>query len=260
MQGEVTGWVGHLFNGSQLLCLLAALVIGGRLFRLYLRTRQLPELLLSVQFVFGQGVGYVVLVTGITAISKPGADIPTCATMVAGGWALVTFGLMAMVSFNYVVYRRGVAWGRLLMFGFWALLWVGYLARGWIGQYSEPKQFEGAWFVVHQGATFAAGIWSVVEPIRYHGLMKKRLALGLADPMVTNRFLLWGSAAVFACGMIAMSLTPAFYVYLDQSLVPMISTVTLIVMTFCGIGAMSLYGLTFFPPRAYRAWVMERAS
>ena len=73
-------------------------LIGGRLLALYRRTRQLPELLLSIQFVLGQGIGYVVLVAGITAISRPEADIPTCATWVATGWALVTFGLMAMTG------------------------------------------------------------------------------------------------------------------------------------------------------------------
>jgi hypothetical protein len=260
MQGEISGWVSYVFNGSQLVCLLAAIAIGGRLFHLHLRTREPPELLLGIQFVVGQGIGYVVLVAGITAISKPGADIETCTAMVAGGWALVTFGLMAMVSFNYFVYRQDSAWGLPLMFGFWALFWVGYLARGWIGQYSDPKQFEGVWFALHQGTTLAAGIWSLAEPIRFHGLMKKRLALGLADPMVTNRFLLWGSAAIFSCMMIAMSITPAFYSRLDPSLVPIVSTGTLILMTVCGTCAMGLYGLTFFPPRAYAAWVTKRAS
>ena len=35
-------------------------------------------------------------------------------------------------------------------------------------------------------------LWGAVESLRYYALMRRRLRLGLADPLVTNRFLLWG--------------------------------------------------------------------
>src|SRR5262249_5498199 len=39
-------------------------------------------------------------------------------------------------------------------------------------------------------------VWTTFEGFRYYGMMKKRMALGLADAVVTNRFLLWGFAGI----------------------------------------------------------------
>ena len=37
-----------------------------------------------------------------------------------------------------------------------------------------------------------------MESFRQHGMMKQRVRLGLADPAVAGRFMLWGAMAFFA--------------------------------------------------------------
>lgn len=39
-------------------------------------------------------------------------------------------------------------------------------------------------------------LWSATEAFLYHDRMRHRSALGLADPIVANRFLLWAVAAL----------------------------------------------------------------
>ena len=43
-------------------------------------------------------------------------------------------------------------------------------------------------------------VWTAFEGFRYYGMMKKRMALGLADAVVTNRFLLWA-----LCGLVSLT-------------------------------------------------------
>ncbi|MBW2233629.1 MAG: hypothetical protein JRH17_24890, partial [Deltaproteobacteria bacterium] len=92
-------------------------------------------------------------------------------------------------------------------------------------------------------ARFAAPIWSGYEAFRFHGLMQKRLQLGLADPLVTNRFLLWGIAQVAALTGLSMRVLDAHGV---------LTEVAAVMMPAAGLGAAIAYWITFFPPEAYR--------
>ncbi|MBW2233217.1 MAG: hypothetical protein JRH17_22765 [Deltaproteobacteria bacterium] len=92
-------------------------------------------------------------------------------------------------------------------------------------------------------ARFAAPIWSGYEAFRFHGLMQKRLHLGLADPLVTNRFLLWGIAQVAALTGLSMRVLDAHGV---------LTEIAAVMMPAAGLGAAIAYWVTFFPPEAYR--------
>jgi hypothetical protein len=87
--------------------------------------------------------------------------------------------------------------------------------------------------------------------------MSRRLRLGLADPVVTNRFLLWTLAGVCAIGMFLTSIPPIF---LDPQRDVLVLVLDLLAFSACGAGVSVLYFLTFFPPAAYRRRLREIAE
>jgi hypothetical protein len=98
-------------------------------------------------------------------------------------------------------------------------------------------------FEAESVARFAAPIWSGYEAFRFHGLMRRRLQLGLADPLVTNRFLLWGLAQIAALAGLSMRVLDAHGVGVQ---------VAAVVMPTAGLASAVAYWITFFPPEAYR--------
>jgi hypothetical protein len=102
-------------------------------------------------------------------------------------------------------------------------------------------------------------IWGAIEPIRYHATLRKRQRIGLAAPIVTNRFFVWSGASLCGFAMVLMGNSPAVYDLMDPALLPIVSTLTLISMALSGVVAGGLYGLTFFPPQRYLRWISDRA-
>ena len=83
-------------------------------------------------------------------------------------------------------------------------------------------------------------------------MMKRRLRLGLAEPLVTNRFLLW---TMSGCVSIVMLFTAVPPMFLDPATDPSLLTLDLIVFSIAGVGVSTLYFLTFLPPERYRRWI-----
>jgi hypothetical protein len=100
-------------------------------------------------------------------------------------------------------------------------------------------------------------IWLMIEGIQYHRMMRKRVRLGLADPLVANRFLLWAIAGGFSIVILSTSLPPIF---LDPVEWALLLQFDLLLFGVGGVGAAAFYWLTFFPPGTYRRWICARAS
>jgi hypothetical protein len=110
-------------------------------------------------------------------------------------------------------------------------------------------------------------LWAFVECTRYARLMRRRLALGLADPLVTNRFVLW-SVWTGALGFAALALFAvrgrAFWLSL-QGVDPRLAMPAAIPVTAAVVGlAVASAGvavwLAFFPPAPYRRWLAAARS
>ena len=220
-------------------------VIGIRLVLLSRRNQARPELYVGLSVIFG-GVLGASLEAGAIAVLRqtPGASIG--ASLVAGKlFGLV--GLLMQGLFIRMVFRPDARWATglvaaILLLPITALL--GFLSSG---TFSSGVISPG-WFGVELVGRLAGSVWMVFEAVRYHGLMKKRLALGLADPVVTNRFALWAWAGVCSIAMLLTSVPPAFLGPSEKALlIP-----DLLLFSVCGIASSLFYGLAFFPPVAYR--------
>jgi hypothetical protein len=109
-------------------------------------------------------------------------------------------------------------------------------------------------------------LWAFVECTRYRALMRRRERLGLADPLVVNRFSLWmvwtGALALLSpailgvrtLGWLARRAEPGS----DPGAwgVPLAGGIAIVLLTVAAVGV----GLSFFPPERYRHWIRRRAT
>jgi hypothetical protein len=230
--------------------LLASLVVGVRLIRLSHRTRQLPELLIGVGVLCIGPLGF-----GLSMIAAlPGRSTILGATLVGSSFLGLFIGAASQYVFVWYVFRQHAAWARPL-----CVAAVLMLAGGYAGDILENglinRSRGGVWFWL--GALLRVGVlgWVAAESLVYYRRMRKRLALGLAEPVVTNRFLLWGlgSGSAFA-GSATAAAVIAVMGFSASGFAPL-------ALLLSGLGALSAMAmlLAFLPPRRYRRWIERRS-
>lgn len=225
---------------------LVSLAVGLRLVFQWHRTRQLPELLIGVG-VLGIGpVGYALTVVA----QLLDASVPLAAACFYGFAQLaVNLGAFAKLLFNGRVYYPGSRTARLAIgVGGVALLvaWID-VARG---------GFEIAAPGLRHVPLVAALLWGSFEALRYHGRMRRRARIGLGDPVVENRFLLWGLGA----GAAGLGSLVSMVAGMGGGAEVLLDPALLGVLSIHGLVAAVCMWLAFLPPRAYTDWVAARAG
>jgi hypothetical protein len=164
----------------------------------------------------------------------------------------ISASVLCLLLFTREVFRpRSRAAG-----AFVALLALGMLAglvgSGMLGDWGG-FQDDNAWVWIENVSQLAAFAWGFAEPVAYHAKLRRRVRIGLADPLVAHRMLLWGaySGSFAICQLVWMLVLVAFddLTALDGLMVS--ATVA---------GELSLW-LAFFPPSPYARWIRrERPS
>lgn len=243
---------------SQVAYLGAMLTLGVRLALLARRTRQLPEALLAAHFLLSCTLGYMLQGSGHALAMEPGASHAMVATMLAIGHGASLLGVGSVLVFDYVVFRRGTLLGRVLVAIGATMLVGGYAGFGLSGGFWDGRP-TGFWFwLLYSGFTVVA-IWTLTEPLLYYVALRKRLRLGLADPLVENRFLLFGIGSVARFAMLAVGAFSLSLITGDASNLAEVAAPTFLASGLAGLGVAICYGLAFFPPRAYKQAVLQRA-
>jgi len=250
-----------LLIGSQLVYIGVVLTLGMRLLLLAKRSRQLPEALLAAHFLLCCGLGYVVLITGLSCARDPtlmSASVVTA--LISIGYLASAIGVFAEAGFNFLVFRRDDGWAKGLMVLFGATLAAGYTGY-WLTGGFHTGVFAGVWLWMLYGSFIAVAAWVMIEPLVYHRTMQKRLQLGLAEPMVVNRFLLWGVGSVLRFVMVVGGIIPS--VIFDgqkAQLRPDAVGWTLLAVALVGVGVAVSYSLTFFPTKGYVQFIEDRTA
>jgi hypothetical protein len=233
------------------LYLLTSAAVGIRLLDLARRNRTLPELLLGIGFITAATVGSVIEAIAVVRVEHLAAGQIGRLLLVAKISAL--FGMAAHNLFTWRVFRPDATWATVLAF---SLIAIAIAALGGLaasGTFSTGVS-RGAWFWIEFATRVATPFWLGLEATRYHLQMKRRMRLGLADPVVTDRFLLWALASLFGILLLATSLPPAFFPREHTFM-----QLALLIFGFSGVAYSISYGLAFFPPEAYRRRVCARA-
>jgi hypothetical protein len=243
---------GSLYLISTIAFGLVAGIIGVRLIALSRRTGQTPERWLGGGLLCTAALGYTPMIIALTAKQAHPEAAGLYDAITIGGWVVHNLGVLCMLTFIVKVFRADAVWARVLACAMAAVLWVGWVLYLQQGGLIAGRPTSGYWIAFATIGTYP--FWSAFEAFRYHGLMRKRLALGMADALVVDRFRLWGMASLCAVASIWIVNIPTFMgLGAGSAGIDRVSSVCLVVTACFGIGTVSAYWLTFFPPTWYRA-------
>ena len=239
--------IGALGGGA---FVVTALVLGVRLVVLHRSTRQLPELLIGIGFLAMGGVSWPFVI-----VARLVTDLPDSirAVLVAIFIAGMIGGVGALGAFNYLVFRRGDPTGR----GILAAISGGHVCFA-IVQAIHPGLLafaNGQGGIWNFSDVFLASVlgWACFESSRYYLKLKKRLAFGLADPVVADRIKMWalGTVFAFATAVTVLGMTNA-------GPDPRSAPAALGIVGLMGLFSSSAMWLAFLPPVAYQKWRAKR--
>ncbi len=259
---EVIGGIVGLGN------VLLSAVVGVRLARLSRRAGGGPEIWLSLYFLLAAFIGFGLSNFVYMSWADAAMALPDGLATVLNALYLLgaTAGLGALWVFTWRTFRRDTAWAPWLVGAALTSLAVGYAATGLAGDFKLTLVPGTAYWITWATRTWVFA-WLCAECLRHWGLQRKRLRLGLADPLVANRFLLWGiwSTAMLVMGhfdplarlwyVSQFGATGAFVPELGRPIVLTLVTGSATV----GILVMTTVYLTFFPTESFTRWIKRRA-
>ena len=234
-----------------------------RLLALAARTRQAPELWGGLYFL-GAAIGLPMRVLGHSL----GIDHPELTSdLNLLGHAFFASASAAMAMFTWRVFRPEAVWARNLVVG--TLLSIVATTTHLVGVGGASDERSMAMLLTNTSRIVPI-VWAFLESTRYWRAMQRREALGLAEPIVTNRFLLWSlwTGALAALPMTALllrilgqiSVMVAGDAALDFTDSPhVVALIRVVFLISAPIGAIAL-SLSFFPPQRYLARVKRRRN
>ena len=111
---------------------------------------------------------------------------------------------------------------------------------------------RGVW-KFHAAIAIAPLIWAGLESQRYFDMLRRRCRLGLADPVIVDRFRLWAIGMLLAASVTAVSIVLEIQ---GRTMVNVpIGGVAIGILGSLSAVAM---GFAFVPPAAYTRWVAAR--
>jgi phage shock protein PspC (stress-responsive transcriptional regulator) len=248
--------------------LLLGLLIGVRLVRRSGLRVAAPELWLGCFFLFYHALASSLSSALYTGWARPELALSDhVASRVHCAYYVTTvLGSVGFVFFTWLTFRPREAWGRLLAIGLTISMVAGAAMLGVMEQF-EVRVLNGPGYWIVLAMKSIGFAWLVAESFRSWRMSRLRLRLGLADPLVSNRFLLIG---VWAGITMVLSwsdpLARLWYVSLTGSTTdwvpalgrPIIAWVVAFATSFLSLSGLLLM-LSFFPTERYRRWVERRA-
>jgi len=231
---------------------IASSVVGVRLLLLWWRTRELPELLIGLG-VLGIGpVGFGFITVGELCV----AGAPGLARILIGtGLAAMSLGSGAKYVFNWRVYHpesrglRTLVVIACLLLAF-CLAWE-YWDTGFRTLVRPPRSY-----FLRIGLQVGCLLWGSGEALRYWDRMRRRVRLLLADPVVSNRFLLWGLGA----GAAGVGSAVGGFMQCFTQLPPIELPWVMLSSSLHGLAAAVAMWLAFVPNARYTRWIRARAE
>lgn len=229
---------------------VVALIVGVRVLLMALRTHELPELLMGIG-VLGIGpVGFGLMVAGMRVEAVSLQHVLLGIAVFA-----ISSGAFANFVFNWRVYHpdgnvaRAVvatAGAGLLGLFVWSGVAHGFLDVGPVSPQSLCR------------STLQVGclLWSAGEAFAYWMKMRRRVRIGLADPVVANRFLMW-AIATFAAGVgTAVGIVAQLFLGVTSTETGWV----MVSSSLHGLVAAVAIALAFIPPGFYVRYIRTRAE
>jgi hypothetical protein len=230
--------------------------VGWRMLALWRSTRQTPEMLL--------GLGLVLMSCVATPLAGLGR-LPATAGAIFGklcfaaGMGTVAVAAVLLIAFTQRVFRPDSGWARGLFVGVSFLLAAAVAWMSWVNFVGEtltevvPRMRPGT--LVLMGSLLVCFAWASCESLLHHANLKRRLALGLVDPILVDRFFLWGVSSG------ATTLLMGVLLYCVQTgMVIMRDPVSLSAIAIVGSVMSAAWYLTFLAPESYLEFVRRHTA
>jgi len=234
---------------GELTSALLYLVAGVRLLRLASRSGELPERLLGAMFVI-VGSSYVLYNLPIVF------DLESLWTQFNFAGRIVYLSAPVLLAvFTRRVFRKNAAWSLWLVCGVATLILVGVTGSTANGDW-EGFSISSGWFWLEWSGYVVPFVWAASEALLQYRKARRRLKMGLSNPMVCNRLLLWGVFAVLET-CVWLLVLPQYAQYERQGVFAERWDTWISVLE---TSALATIYLTFFPPAVYRRWIVGRAA
>ena len=232
----------------------AGAVVGARLLLLAWRTRQGVDFVVGFSLFDLSAIAYPLILLGTFG----GLPVESARYVFIGSATALALGWAGVFIFTLRVFRAGAGWALALTAAGLALLGYGYVesvrfALGAPDLAALRTPMNPVLWI--EAAAIVVYVWTALEGFRCWEQARRRLALGLADPLVVNRFLLWGWIGAFAL----VSVAPSFAISLAggdgaTNVLARLGT------GFGGLACAIAMQLAFMPPAAYRRWLTGNAT
>jgi hypothetical protein len=229
---------------GELIASLVYLIAGARMVRLSSRSKEIPERLLGASF----------LLMGLGSLFYSLSEL----LELEAAWAPLNFlgrisyvmALILVAIFTRRVFRPEERWGHWIVYGVIGLLVTGVggsAATGdWVG-----FSISSGWYWLEWVGYLVPVVWTCAEATTEHIQARRRVRVGLCEPLVCNRLLLWASfAALQVCvNLVAAGQYAAFERegFFNAGWDYLYSAVS--------ISSLLMMWVAFFPPAFYRRWV-----
>jgi hypothetical protein len=236
---EDSAYIGESIAG------LFFLIVGVRLLRLALRTGKIPERLLSASFL-AWGLSYA-----LYSLPFALADESLFRPFYSVGRLVAATGTITYALFTWRVFRKHDAWGVWVVAGTTVCLIAGVVGSVWVGDWEGVYPIGNPWWWAEWVGGTAAEAWIGVEALVHYGKARQRLGLGLCDPLLCNRFLLFGLASVLWVALQFVVVVQSIEYEITQHW----SATTDVLVAGVEIAGIAMIWLVFFPPAFYRSWI-----
>lgn len=227
-----------------------SIAVGAKLLLLARRTRAFPELALGLYFFLGGAIGYPL--SGAAPLA--GDWEPWLAAASAG---VISVATVMLYAFTARVFHPGRPAGRLCL-ATGVLLCATYAVGYSTSQLSAESHEEllrstmtwGGLSLLMSAVGYA---WSGFAALNAWGQQRRRLAIGLGDPVVANRMLLWGlmNLSILSVVVVDTVLLYGGSSFARDTLIPIATSAG-------GLAVGAFLMLAFFPPDRYLAAIRRR--
>jgi hypothetical protein len=224
-------------------------IAGARLIRLSWQSQKSHEFLLGMSL-FLWGLSYFCWQIPIATANQPLTQPLFFASRI-----LTHVGTIFFAIFVWIAFRNRARWATYLVFAIAIGLFAGVAGSIAVGDWEGIRPSSNPWWWVDWAAGLVAMSWVGVEGFIEYPKARQRVRLGLCDPLVCNRYLIWGITGVVWAAY--------SWILLYQTIEFEIDGVWSIAVDHANgvveATGVALVWLIFFPPRFYRRWIAGAA-
>ena len=234
--------------GAPLVASAFYLFAGVRLLGLHHRTGERPELLIGIYFALA---GLYYLAYNIPSLFRIDPWSPRMDWIIE--WIYI-IGIFPYLFFIRAVFRPNETWSSALVVSCSLFLLVGTAMGGLDGEI--VYSLDNPWFIVQWVGYSTPCAWICWEAALARRGAQKRARIGLAQPVVVNRYLL---LAVFGGFQVLACLSDLSFAH-DISDNRTVSAISNLLLGSTEILSVVVLWFAFFPPSFYEHWITQRAA